>query len=79
MMFNSKDKVKKLKQENSKLRSEIRKLKGDIKELKEKDKIIEQTKAEYEKAIVEARDCKNQYIKLMEKMKNFYSKMKKQT
>lgn len=82
-MFNSdkmqKEKIKRLKHENSRLKNDIRQLKADIKRLEEKDKIIEQTKAEYEKAIADARDCKKQYMKLMEKMKEFYAKMKKET
>lgn len=75
-MFDKKDKTKTLKEENRKLKNQIKELKEEIKALKEKEQIVDNVRAEYERALEEAKECKCQYLILIEKMKQYNAKLK---
>lgn len=73
-----KEKNNKLKEENRQLREEVTRLKTVEEKLNEKEKILDKTKDTYEKLISDVKGCKDEYNRLMEKMRDYQSKMKYQ-
>ena len=73
-----KEKNEKLREENRALREEVTHLKAIEEKFKEKEKILEKTKSTYEKLISDVKGCKDEYNRLIEKMRDYQSKMKYQ-
>ena len=76
MFGNEKDNIQKLKEDNRQLKEEIRRLKMIESRIAEKEQIVDAARVSYEKLIEDAKACKNDYMKLMEKMKGSKKKFR---
>lgn len=75
-MFKDKERIKALKEQNRQLKNTIRELRAENDDLYRRMNIIEKACKEYEDAIKEAKECKEMYLNLMAKMKEYNSKLK---